>query len=146
MNLIEVVLTILIIAILIGSGISLGGYLGEGNIEEQLYYSNLLIQLAREEALLTKKVVRLQFEAGLPVTYKIYYQAENGSEIIIKKGRFQQKYYLIDKDNNIIATGESITLSFSEYLGSTTKTIGWRNNRSDGFLIVNNRGRVRFEF
>lgn len=146
MNLIEVVLTILIIAILIGSGISLVGYLGEGNIEEQLYYSNLLIQLAREEALLTKKVVRLQFEAGLPVTYKIYYQAENGSEIIIKKGRFQQKYYLIDKDNNIIATGESITLSFSEYLGSTTKTIGWRNNRSDGFLIVNNRGRVRFEF
>lgn len=146
MNLIEVVLTILIIAILIGSGISLVGYLGEGNIEEQLYYSNLLIQLAREEALLTKKVVRLQFEAGLPVTYKIYYQAENGSEIIIKKGKFQQKYYLIDKDNNIIATGESITLSFSEYLGSTTKTIGWRNNRSDGFLIVNNRGRVRFEF
>ena len=146
MSLMEVMLSLLIIAILLGSVISIGGYFSEGNIEEQLYYCNLLIQLARQEALLSKKVVRLQFEAGLPAIYKIYYEDENDSEIIIKKGSFQQKYYLLDSDLNLMADGESIILNFSEHLGSTTQTIGWRNNNEDGFLIVNNRGRVRFEF
>ena len=146
MSLLEVVLTILIIAIVIASGISMISYLEEGNLEEQLYYCNLLIQLARQEALLNKKVVRLQFEAGLPANYKVYYLDDNDSEIVIKQGDFQHKYYLLDSDLSLMAAGEFITLSFSEYLGSTTRTIGWRNNRDDGFLIVNNRGRVRFEF
>ena len=146
MSLLEVVLTILIIAIVIASGISMISYLEEGNLEEQLYYCNLLIQLARQEALLNKKVVRLQFEAGLPANYKVYYLDDNDSEIVIKQGDFQQKYYLLDSDLSLMAAGEFITLSFSEYLGSTARTIGWRNNRDDGFLIVNNRGRVRFEF
>ena len=145
MSLLEVILSLLLIVILIGSGIAAGNYFREGNIQEQLYYSNLLIQLARQEALLSKKVVRLQFEAGLPATYRIYYD-EDGDEIIIKEGRFQEKFQLIDRDSNLVENGESIILYFSEYLGSTTMTIGWRNGDYDGFLIVNNRGRVRFEF
>ena len=145
MSLLEVILSILLIVILIGSGIAAGNYFREGNIQEQLYYSNLLIQLARHEALLSKKVVRLQFEAGLPATYRIYYD-EDGDEIIIKEGRFQEKFQLLDRESNLVENGESIILYFSEYLGSTTMTIGWRNGDYDGFLIVNNRGRVRFEF
>ena len=145
MSLLEVILSLLLIVILIGSGIAAGNYFREGNIQEQLYYSNLLIQLARQEALLSKKVVRLQFEAGLPATYRIYYD-EDGDEIIIKEGRFQEKFQLLDRDSNLVENGESIVLYFSEYLGSTTRTIGWRNGDDDGFLIVNNRGRVRFEF
>ncbi|MBF8437583.1 hypothetical protein I0Q91_10850 [Halanaerobiaceae bacterium Z-7014] len=145
MTMLEVILSILLIVILIGSGIAAGNYFREGNIQEQLYYSNLLIQLARQEALLSKKVVRLQFEAGLPATYRIYYD-EDGDEIIIKEGRFQEKFQLLDRDSNLVENGESIVLYFSEYLGSTTMTIGWRNRDDDGFLIVNNRGRVRFEF
>lgn len=146
MNLLEVVLTLLIITIIIGSGISMISYFEAGNLEEQLYYCNLLIQMARQEALLNKKVVRLQIEAGLPASYKVYYLDDSDSEIVIKQGDFQHKYYLLDSDLNLMANGELIVLSFSEYLGSTTRTIGWRNNRDDGFLIVNNRGRVRFEF
>ena len=145
MTMLEVILSLLLIVILIGSGIAAGNYFREGNIQEQLYYSNLLIQLARQEALLSKKVVRLQFEAGLPATYRIYYD-EDGDEIIIKEGRFQEKFQLLDRDSNLVENGESIILYFSEYLGSTTMTIGWRNGDYDGFLIVNNRGRVRFEF
>lgn len=145
MTMLEVILSILLIGILIGSGISAGNYLREGNIQEQLYYSNLLIQLARQEALLSKKVVRLQFEAGLPATYRIYYD-EDGDEIIIKEGRFQEKFQLLDRDSYLVEEGESIILYFSEYLGSKTMTIGWRNRDDDGFLIVNNRGRVRFEY
>ncbi len=146
MSLIEVLLTILLIAIIIGSGILIGGYLREGNIEEQLYYSNLLIQLARQEALLNKRTVQLQIEAGLPAKYKIFYLDNNYSEVYIKKGEFQKKYDLVDSDSNLIINGDSIILYFSEYLGSTTQTIGWRNNKNEAFLIVNNRGRVRFEF
>lgn len=89
--------------------------------------------------------MELHLIAGKTVVYTTYLKKNSGLEEI-KTGEFLYSHKLLDRDGQIVPPGETIIFYLTSEFSSAGITAGWGSATNSIYVIMNNRGRLRFEF
>lgn len=144
MTLWEISLTLFLIAVLLVGSIS-SLYLPEKfMLWQQALYTKLLLAQLKQHSYLTGRKAELHLISGKPVVYILY--LKNSELKILKTGEYPYFHELLDRNGQSVPPGEKIIFYLTSEFSSASKTAGWGSNNNSIFMIMNNRGRLRFEY
>lgn len=145
MTLWETFLTIFLIAVLLGVSIS-SLYMPEKfMLWQQALYTKLLVVQLKYQAFLTGEKTELHLISGEPVGYILYLKSNSGLQKL-KTGEYPYFHKLLDQNGQIVPPGEKIIFYLTSEFSSASTTAGWGSNTNSIYMIMNNRGRLRFEY
>lgn len=111
---------------------------------QQAVYTRLLVVQLKYQALLTGQKTELHLISGEPVGYILYLKNDSGLQKL-KTGEYPYFHKLLDQNGQIVPPGEKIIFYLTSEFSSASTTAGWGSNASIIYVIMNNRGRLRFE-
>lgn len=112
---------------------------------QQALYTKLLIVQLKQQSILTGQKTELHLVAGEPNIYTLY--LKNNSELQeVKTGEYPYFHKLLDRKGQIVSPGEKVIFYLTSEFSSASTTAGWKSKNNSIYMIMNNRGRLRFEY